>query len=118
MKISKAVQTTLRKTDAVDSYIRSLDISKTNAMSSALEKLDKLKAETDKIKTITQDTIDGFDTSALDIAQSALNDKLTEIAQSIGTVDDTFTNQIIPDMDNIMLNIKNALLNAQNLLNT
>lgn len=107
-----------KKLDAVDSYIRSLDISKTNAMSSALEKLDKLKAETDKIKTITQDTIDGFDTSALDIAQSALNDKLTEIAQSIGTVDDTFTNQIIPDMDNIMLNIKNALLNAQNLLNT
>lgn len=107
-----------KKLDAVDSYIRSLDISKTDAMSSALERLDKLKAETDKIKTITQDTIDGFDTSALDIAQSALNDKLTEIAQSIGTVDDTFTNQIIPDMDNIMLNIKNALLNAQNLLNT
>lgn len=107
-----------KKLDAVDSYIRSLDISKTDAMSSALERLDKLKAETDKIKTITQDTIDGFDTSALDIAQSALNDKLTEIAQSIGTVDDTFTNQIIPDMDNIMLNIKNALLNAQDLLNT
>lgn len=107
-----------KKLDAVDSYIRSLDISKTDAMSSALERLDKLKAETDKIKTITQDTIDGFDTSALDIAQSALNDKLTEIAQSIGTVDDTFTNQIIPDMDNIMLNIKNSLLNAQNLLNT
>lgn len=107
-----------KKLDAVDSYIRSLDISKTDAMSSALERLDKLKAETDKIKTITQDTIDGFDTSALDIAQSALNDKLTEIAQSIGTVDDTFTNQIIPDLDNIMLNIKNALLNAQNLLNT
>lgn len=107
-----------KKLDAVDSYIRSLDISKTDAMSSALERLDKLKAETDKIKNITQDTIDGFDTSALDIAQSALNDKLTEIAQSIGTVDDTFTNQIIPDMDNIMLNIKNALLNAQDLLNT
>lgn len=107
-----------KKLDAVDSFIRSLEISKTDAMSSALDRLDKLKVEVDKIQTLTQDTIDKFDTSALDDAETALNSKLSEIAQSIGTVDDTFTNQIIPDMDSIMLNIKNALLNAQNLLNT
>ena len=107
-----------KKLDAVDSFIRSLEISKTDDMSSALDRLDKLKAEVDKIQTLTQDTIDKFDTSALDDAETALNSKLSEIAQSIGTVDDTFTNQIIPDMDSIMLNIKNALLNAQNLLNT
>ena len=107
-----------KKLDEIDNYIKTLDISNTPAGSDALDKLDKLKTEVDRISSITAESIDSIDLSALTKAEDAVSDKLTAVADSIETIDDTFTNQIIPDMDNILLNIKNALKNAQELLKT
>ena len=107
-----------KKLDEIDNYIKTLDISNTPAGSDALDKLDKLKNEVDRISSITAESIDSIDLSALTKAEDAVSDKLTAVADSIETIDDTFTNQIIPDMDNILLNIKNALKNAQELLKT
>lgn len=107
-----------QKIDAVDEYIKSLDISNTNEVSDALNKLDKLKTEVKKISSLTADTIDSLDISAITNAENAVSDKLDQIIDSVSDIDDTFTSQVIPDMDNIILNIKNALKNAQDLLNT
>ena len=107
-----------KKLDEIDNYIKTLDISNTPAGSDALDKLDKLKTEVDRISSITAESIDSIDLSALTKAEDAVSDKLTAVADSIETIDDTFTNQIIPDIDNILLNIKNALKNAQELLKT
>lgn len=107
-----------KKLDEIDNYIKTLDISNTPAGSDALDKLDKLKTEADRISSLTTETIDSIDLSALTKAEEAVSDKLTAVADSIDTIDDTFTNQIIPDMDNILLSIKNALKNAQELLKT
>ena len=107
-----------KKLDEIDNYIRTLDISNTQAGSDALDKLDKLKTEVDRISSLTTETIGSIDLSALTKAEDAVSDKLTAVADSIQTIDDTFTNQIIPDMDNILLSIKNALKNAQELLKT
>lgn len=107
-----------KKLDEIDNYIKTLDISNTPAGSDALDKLDKLKTEVDRISSITAESIDSIDLSALTKAEDTVSDKLTAVADSIETIDDTFTNQIIPDMDNILLNIKNALKNAQELLKT
>lgn len=107
-----------KKLDEIDNYIKTLDISNTPAGSDALDKLDKLKTEVDRISSITAESIDSIDLSALTKAEDAVSDKLTAVADSIETIDDTFTNQIIPDIDNILLNIKSALKNAQELLKT
>ena len=107
-----------KKLDEIDNYIKTLDISNTPAGSDALDKLDKLKTEVDRISSITAESIDSIDLSALTKAEDAVSNKLTAVADSIETIDDTFTNQIIPDMDNILLNIKSALKNAQELLKT
>ena len=107
-----------KKLDSVETFVRSLSISSTDKVKDALDKLDQMKSQVDTVSSLTEETIDNLDLSDLDAIETSLTDKLTSVSNAISTVDDTFSQKIVPDLDNILLSIKEALKNAQDLLKT
>lgn len=107
-----------KKLDNVEAFIKSLSVSSTDKVKDALDKLDSMRSQIETVSNLTDETLDNLDLSRLSALETDLSDKLTSVSEAIDTVDSTFSQKIVPDLDNILLNIKEALKNAQNLLRT
>lgn len=107
-----------KKLDNIETFVKSLDISNTDVVKDALDKLDKMKSQVDTVSNLTDETLSSIDLTDLLKLENALTDKLAAVSNAISTVDDTFSQKIVPDLDNILINIKEALKNAQDLLKT
>ena len=107
-----------KKLDAIETFVKSLPVSSIDKVKESIDRLDEMKSQVDTLTSLTEETIDNLDFSKIASIESDLTAKLSSVSNAIDTVDNTFSQKIVPDLDNILLNIKEALKNAQNLLKT
>lgn len=107
-----------KKLDAIETFVKSLPVSSIDKVKESIDRLDEMKSQVDTLTSLTEETIDNLDFSKIASIESDLMAKLSSVSNAIDTVDNTFSQKIVPDLDNILLNIKEALKNAQNLLKT
>lgn len=107
-----------KKLDAIETFVKSLPVSSIDKVKESIDRLDEMKSQVDTLTSLTEETMDNLDFSKIASIESDLTAKLSSVSNAIDTVDNTFSQKIVPDLDNILLNIKEALKNAQNLLKT
>lgn len=107
-----------KKLDAIETFVKSLPVSNIDKVKESIDRLDEMKSQVDTLTSLTEETMDNLDFSKIASIESDLTAKLSSVSNAIDTVDNTFSQKIVPDLDNILLNIKEALKNAQNLLKT
>ena len=103
---------------AIETFVKSLPVSSIDKVKESIDRLDEMKSQVDTLTSLTEETMDNLDFSKIASIESDLTAKLSSVSNAIDTVDNTFSQKIVPDLDNILLNIKEALKNAQNLLKT
>ena len=107
-----------KELDGVHDFVISLDVTKETNIADVVNLISNLQVELDVVSSLSLDTIDDIDLSGLDNVSQQLSEKLTSLEDAISSVGTSFNQKLIPDLDNIMLNVKESLQNTQSLLDT
>ena len=92
-----------KKLDAIETFVKSLPVSNIDKVKESIDRLDEMKSQVDTLTSLTEETMDNLDFSKIASIESDLTAKLSSVSNAIDTVDNTFSQKIVPDLDNILL---------------